>query len=89
MSNKRFIIVVAIVLVAGLSYGGVFGAGTIFGRSTAPEPAADSQQIVALPTSAAGTGPTSLALTPEELADMRARIAENLGGQPPRGRLRH
>ncbi|GEM_PF-2687909 len=83
MRNSTFVKVAAGIVALGLSYGGVFGAGTLLGRSQAPE-GASAQSVVALPTATAQAAqPSTLTFTPDDVARFREQLSQQFGGQVP------
>lgn len=88
MRSWTFYKLLAGLLALGVSYGGVFGAGTMFGRSNAPDTAA-SAGVVSLPTptaapaaSTAGQPPVAV-FTPDDVNAFRQQLQQQFGGQLP------
>ena len=88
MRSGTFYKLLAVLLALGVSYGGVFGAGMMFGRSNAPDAAA-SAGVVSLPTptaaqAAATTGEAPVVgFTPDDVNAFRQQLQQQFGGQLP------
>ena len=88
MRSGTFYKLLAGLLALGVSYGGVFGAGIMFGKSDAPAAAA-SAGVVSLPTpiaapaaSTTGQAPV-VGFTPDDVNAFREQLQQQFGGQLP------
>lgn len=88
MRSRTFYWLTAGLIALGVSYGGVFGAGVMLGKSDAPE-SAESAGVIDLPVAAAApTGATPgqapvVGFTADDVTALRQQLQQQFGGQLP------